>query len=71
MDESAIPVFKLADLVKLYSNQLEQLGLEQHAHPLLQFCCRVMPSIVDDTSNLLLQVEHVRPDEMLCFTKWL
>ncbi len=32
MDESVAPVFKLADLVRLYSTRLEQLGVEQHSH---------------------------------------
>lgn len=31
MDEDVVPVFKLTDLVKLYSSQLEHLGVEQHA----------------------------------------
>ena len=33
MDEEHAPVFKLADLVKLYSNRLDQLGVEQHVRP--------------------------------------
>ena len=33
MDGTVAPVFKLADLVKLYSTRLEQLGVKQHDHP--------------------------------------
>lgn len=33
IDENIAPVFKLADIVKLYSTRLEQLGVEQHVRP--------------------------------------
>ena len=33
MDEDVAPVFKLSDLVKLYSSRIKELGVEQHAHP--------------------------------------
>ena len=33
MDGALAPVFKLADLVNLYSTRLEQLGMKQHDHP--------------------------------------
>lgn len=33
IDEDVAPVFKLADLVILYSTRLEQLGVEQHVKP--------------------------------------
>ena len=33
MDEDVAPVFKLSDLVKLYSSCIKELGVEQHAHP--------------------------------------
>ena len=33
IDEDVAPVFKLADLVILYSTRLEQLGVEQNARP--------------------------------------
>ena len=33
MDEDVAPVFKLSDLVKLYSSRIKELGVEQHVHP--------------------------------------
>jgi hypothetical protein len=33
MDADIAPVFKLADLLRLYSTRLEQLGVEQHIRP--------------------------------------
>ena len=33
MDGILAPVFKLADLVNLYSTRLEQLGVKEHDHP--------------------------------------
>ena len=33
MDEDVAPVFKLADIVKLYSARLQQFGIEQDIHP--------------------------------------
>ena len=33
MDKDVAPVFKLSDLVKLYSSCIKELGVEQHAHP--------------------------------------
>ena len=32
-DDNVAPVFKLADLVRLYSTRLEELGLKQRDHP--------------------------------------
>ena len=33
MDDNVAPVFKLADLVRLYSTRLEELGVKQRDHP--------------------------------------
>ena len=33
MDDNVAPVFKLTDLVRLYSTRLEELGVKQRDHP--------------------------------------
>ena len=33
MNADVAPIFKLSDLVKLYSSRLEYLGVEQHVRP--------------------------------------
>ena len=33
VDKDVAPIYQLSDLVKLYSTQLEQLGVKEHARP--------------------------------------